>query len=44
MTAQQIESRLSSLGATPYEAELLAAIMYVSGWHTQTASKVRRIL
>lgn len=40
MTAEQIQSRLTGLGATPYEAELLAAIIHFNGWHTQPASKV----
>jgi hypothetical protein len=40
MTVSQIQSRLESLNATEYEAELLGSIMYLGGWHTQPATKI----
>lgn len=39
MTCAQIQVRLMNVGATNYEAELLAEIMHLNGWHEIAPTK-----
>lgn len=42
MTPTQIRARLHTLGATDYEASLLAEIMHLNGWDRQPAHKTTK--